>query len=117
MSIVTILSIGTYELNKEYVPEYDARNCMYFIPIIIWRRTPVVAKQWYDNEYDIVEGSLSRSGADIGTIRTAQSLINKITGTIKLTNYHQTNLQSVSTWFVNPSPVSEIGLLGIIQTS
>lgn len=117
MSIVTILSIGTYELNQEYVPEYDARNCMYFIPIIIWIRTPVVAKYWYDNEYDIIEGSLSRSGADIGTIRTAQFLVNKKTGTIKLINYHQTNLQKGSTWFVNPSPVGEIGLLGIIQTN
>lgn len=115
MSTVTILPVSTYELDKEYTPEYDARNCIYFIPIIIWNRTPVIVKNWYDNTYDAIEGSLVTSGSDIGVIRKVRFLVNMTTGTIKVKDYHQTNLQSGSTWFINPNPVEGLGLLGIIS--
>ena len=112
LKIVTILGINTYSTNVEYTPTNKANIFTYYIPILVWRQGAVVAKQGYDNTYDIVTADIPSVDSSICVIRHATFLINKTTGAIKIEKLNQANLQSDGNYIFSTDTM-EIGLLGI----
>ena len=112
LKIVTILGINTYSTNVEYTPTNKANIFTYYIPILVWRQGAVVAKQGYDNTYDIVTADIPSVDSSICVIRHATFLINKTTGAIKIKKLNQANLQSDGNYIFSTDTM-EIGLLGI----
>ncbi len=113
MTTVTILPVSTYEIGKEYTPDYDARKCKFFMPIIIWRETPVVTRRWYSDGYETIQTSDVICENDIAVIRSVQFKINMTSGTIEVESYRQANLQPSANWFLSPNLIDGLGLIGI----
>ena len=113
MTMVTILPVSSYEIGKEYTPNCDIREYRYFIPIILWRETPIVTRMWYSDGYELIEASRTTAEDDIAVIRSVKFKINIATGTIEVESYNQTNLQSTATWYLKPNTVDGLGLVGI----
>ncbi len=113
MTTVTILPVSTYEIGKEYTPDYDARKCKFFMPIIIWRETPVVTRRWYSDGYETIQTSDVICENDIAVIRSVQFKINMTSGTIEVESYRQANLQPSANWFLSPNPIDGLGLIGV----